>query len=189
MLTECLPPSLTWRPLNFSSGLSTRGRLRRGRPMAVSGRCGGGGVGTAIWVGWKLLITHDTWWSEEERSVPLQYRDGWFSSLLNALSAMRKYNEESTYSMSGRIKTERRNKTWEEACKESCSLRGEIHRALWQRNQLIYFHLLYKIVCPLSKRLLSVHALTLSLALTLIKPSTLNNKEKINETIKQTKQL
>lgn len=53
-------PPLTWRPLNFSSGLSTRGKLRSGTPMKGSGRCGGGGVGNAVWVGWKLLITHDT---------------------------------------------------------------------------------------------------------------------------------
>lgn len=74
--TTSSAPSLTWRPLNFSSGLSTRGRLRRGRPMLDSGRCccsggggggGGGGASTAIWVGWKLLITHDTW-REEQRA-------------------------------------------------------------------------------------------------------------------------
>lgn len=56
------PPTLTWRPLNFSSGLSTRGKLRRGIPTVASGRCRGRGVGAARWVGWKLLITHDTWW-------------------------------------------------------------------------------------------------------------------------------
>lgn len=55
-----IPPSLTWRPLNFSSGLSTRGRLRRGIPTVASGRCRGRGGGAARWVGWKLLITHVT---------------------------------------------------------------------------------------------------------------------------------
>lgn len=62
-------PSLTWEPLNFSSGLSTRGRLRRGSPTVASGCCRGGEVGLAIWVGWKLLITHDTWWRRGNKFV------------------------------------------------------------------------------------------------------------------------
>lgn len=60
MVPDSSPPSLTWRPLNFSSGLSTRGRLRRGIPTVASGRCRGRGGGAARWVGWKLLITHVT---------------------------------------------------------------------------------------------------------------------------------
>lgn len=128
----CAPP-LTWRPLNFSSGLSTRGKLSRGSPMEGSGRwgCGGGGANpaSAVWVGWKLLITHDTW----ERA---EGRGSWFPSMRNALSVHRNRQdtEQDTYSMRGReIKEIKKgiNELRGDASEGSYSLRDEPQAALW----------------------------------------------------------
>lgn len=58
--------------------------------MVGSGRRGGGGVGTAVCVGWKLLITHDTWWRGEKSFVPLQQGDrGYKKYSINGTNGMR----------------------------------------------------------------------------------------------------
>lgn len=52
----------------------------RGSPAGGSERCGGGGVGTAIWVGLKLLITHDTWQRADKRGKRDKEGRNWFHS-------------------------------------------------------------------------------------------------------------
>ena len=145
VLSEWFPPSLTWRPLNFSSGLSTRGRVRRGSPMGGSDRCGGGGFGTAIWVGWKLLITHVTWWKEEQRGrgkkegrdsfhcstemddflVGEMLRVPWEQILKRTLAVWEGQRQRDK-------ERGRKNEIWEEeVSKEILSLRDELQGTLW----------------------------------------------------------